>query len=253
MLKRDLGHLGCPFYEEKLDNKVTLVFIPKKNALRSATIYIGQGGFVHAKEIASSKIPFGTAYYLMNMILSSKVKEDFKEKVNADLANNIGNLLNRTLNMLVKYFDGEIKHEFIAENSEIDKAGYEAAENVKKCFDGYDVAEAAVKIVDFANTVNKYVADKAPWSLAKEGKMEECGQILYDVLEASRKIAVMLYPYCPNISAEIFSQLSLENKVKYDELAQNKLETGKITEKEKIHPVFPRMDSEFATDKKKAK
>jgi len=178
---------------------------------------------------------------------------DFKEKVNADLANNIGNLLNRTLNMLVKYFDGEIKPEFIMTDSETDKAGYEAVNCVKQCFDRYQVSEAAEKIVEFSNIVNKYVADKAPWSLAKEGKMDECGQVLYDVLEASRKIAVMLYPYCPNISKEIFSQLSLDMNIKYSEIENNRLNAGKITEKEKIHPVFPRMDSEFATDKKKAK
>lgn len=179
--------------------------------------------------------------------------EDFKEKVNADLANNIGNLLNRSLNMLVKYFDGEIKPEFIKAGNDIEKAGDEAIENVKKFFDGYQVCEAANAIVEFANTVNKYVADSAPWSLAKEEKMQECGEVLYNILEAMRKIAVMLYPYCPNISKEIFEQLSADMNIKYDEVANNKLQAGKITEKAKIHPVFPRMDSEFATDKKKAK
>ena len=155
--------------------------------------------------------------------------------------------------MLVKYFDGEIKPEFIKDGNDIEKAGDEAIENVKKFFDGYQVCEAANAIVEFANTVNKYVADSAPWSLAKEEKMQECGEVLYNVLEAMRKIAVMLYPYCPNISKEIFEQLSADMNIKYDEVANNKLQVGKITEKAKIHPVFPRMDSEFATDKKKAK
>lgn len=179
--------------------------------------------------------------------------EDFKEKVNADLANNIGNLLNRSLNMLVKYFDGEIKQEFIKEGSEIELAGNEAVLELQKYFDGYQVAEAANVIVEFANTVNKYVADNAPWTLAKDGKLSECGEVLYNVLEASRKIAIMLYPYCPNISKEIFSQLSADMIIKYDELDKNKLKPAKITEKDKIHPVFPRMDSELAKDKKKVK
>ena len=179
--------------------------------------------------------------------------EDFKEKVNADLANNIGNLLNRSLNMLVKYFDGEIKEEFISNNSEIEIAGDKAIETVKKLFDGYQVAEAASAIVEFANIVNKYVADNAPWTLAKEEKMTECGQVLYNVLDASRKIAIMIYPYCPNISKEIFDQLSLQLVVDYEKVSENKISAGKITEKAKIHPVFPRVDSEFATDKKKDK
>ena len=155
--------------------------------------------------------------------------------------------------MLVKYFDGEIKPEFIKSDNEIAKAGDKAIEDLKKCFDGYQVCEAANVIVEFANTVNKYVADTAPWSLAKEEKMTECGEVLYNVLEATRKIAVMLYPYCPNISNEIFSQLSAEADVKFADVKNDELQAGKITEKEKIHPVFPRMDSELAKDKKKAK
>lgn len=80
MLKHDYGHMGCPFYEEKLENGITLVFIPTKSDLKSACIYIGQGGFLHSKEISSSKIPFGTAYYLMNMIHSPSLKEEFEKE-----------------------------------------------------------------------------------------------------------------------------------------------------------------------------
>lgn len=80
VVKHDYGHLNCPFYQETLDNKVTVYFIPKKTELKSATIYIGQGGFLHSKEIASSKIPFGTAYYLMNLILPQKLQEEMKQE-----------------------------------------------------------------------------------------------------------------------------------------------------------------------------
>lgn len=79
MLKHDYGHMGCPFYEEKLSNGITLIFVPSTSQLKSACIYIGQGGFLHAKEISSSKIPFGTAYYLMNMIHSTSLKEEFEK------------------------------------------------------------------------------------------------------------------------------------------------------------------------------
>lgn len=178
--------------------------------------------------------------------------EDFKEKVNADLANNIGNLLNRTLNMLVKYFDGEIKSEYIT-----DKTSPIAiqAENTKNCviesFNKYEIAEAAGYIVSYADSVNKYVTEKAPWTLAKEGNMKECAQVLYNVLEAMRHIAIMLYPYCPNIAKDILTQLSENIDFKYTNLTWGGIKPGKITEKDKIKPVFLRLDSEFATDKKK--
>jgi methionyl-tRNA synthetase len=180
--------------------------------------------------------------------------EDFKEKVNADLANNIGNLLNRSLNMLVKYFDGEIKPEFISDkSSKIAVLAANTKTQIIECFNNYEIAEASNFIVNFANNVNKYVTDNAPWTLAKEEKMLECGQVLYNVLEAMRHIAIMIYPYCPNISADILTQLNEKVDFKYANLVWGGLKPAKITEKDKIKPVFLRLDSEFATDKKKGK
>lgn len=178
--------------------------------------------------------------------------EDFKEKVNADLANNIGNLLNRTLNMLVKYFDGEIKEEFVTPaDCNIAKLAMDTVNNVITHFDNFEVAEAANTIVEFSNTVNKYVTDTAPWTLAKEEKMEECGIVIYNVLEAMRIIAFLLYPYCPNISKDIFKQLNTEEDFNITNCNWGKIKSGKLIEKENIKPVFLRLDSEFATDKKK--
>ena len=180
---------------------------------------------------------------------------DFKERVNADLANNIGNLLNRTLNMQVKYFDGEIKQEFITDSdNEIAKEALKTVQLVKNRFDKYEVAEAAQEIVNFSNTVNKYVNDTAPWSLAKEGKMEECAKVLYNVLESMRFIAALLAPYTPNISQDVYEQLNRSEKaveVKLDELKWGEIPVGKITEKAKIKPVFLRLDSEIAGAAKK--
>ena len=118
-------------------------------------------------------------------------------------------------------------------------------------FNKFEIAEAAFSIVMFADAVNKYVTENAPWTLAKEEKMLECGQVIYNVLEAMRHIAIMLYPYCPNIAQDIISQLNTTSTFKYDELTWGGIKAEKITEKEKIKPVFLRLDSEFATDKKK--
>ncbi len=195
-------------------------------------------------------------YYMMVTALFGRdgnySDEDFKEKVNADLANNIGNLLNRTLNMLVKYFDGEIKQEFVTpETCEIAVLANKAVEEVKEKFSNYQVAEAANSIVDFANSVNKYVTDNAPWTLAKEEKMDECANVIYNVLESMRYIAVLLSPYCPNITRDILNQIEADSNLNLDDLRWGSIKIGKITEKEKIKPVFLRLDSEFATDKKK--
>lgn len=171
--------------------------------------------------------------------------EDFKEKVNVDLANNMGNLLNRTLSMLVKYFDGEIKPEFKVENpieTEFVK------ERVKSHFDKFEIQEAAMEIIELVDKTNKYVTEKAPWTLAKEGKMEECGQVLTNVLDVMSVVSKLIYPYCPNIAEKMSKQLKIDLSKKLDEA--DEIKVGKLINKEEIQPVFLRLDSEFATNKK---
>ena len=178
--------------------------------------------------------------------------DDFKEKVNADLANNMGNLLNRTLSMLVKYFDGGVNEAFIGSNP---INALETVEKVKNHFDNYEIAEAAFEIISLVNDTNKYVADKAPWALAKNPddleKMTECGQVLVNVLEVMCVVAALIYPYCPKIAQMIAEQLNFDLKTKLDDLTLNNLKVGKLILKEEIKPVFLRLDSEFADKGKK--
>ena len=156
--------------------------------------------------------------------------------------------------MLVKYFDGNIEQSFVtSSDNEIALEACKTVQQVKARFDKFEVAEAAQEIVNFSNVVNKYVNDTAPWGLAKDGKMDECANVLYNVLESMRFIATMLAPYTPNISQDIYSQLNrTENvvEVKLDTLEWAGIPVGKLTEKEKIKPVFLRLDSELATNKK---
>lgn len=174
--------------------------------------------------------------------------EDFKERVNADLANNMGNLLNRSLNMLCKYFDGNILDEHICENS-LTKASMATIEKVKNHFDKVELAEAAGEIISLVDEANKFVNNNAPWTLAKEGKMQECGEVLYSIFDLMTKVAVLIYPYCPNIAANMAKQLKIDVNIKLDELKAKMIKTGKLIEKSEIQPVFLRLDSEFAVKK----
>lgn len=174
--------------------------------------------------------------------------EDFKEKVNADLANNMGNLLNRTLSMLIKYFDGEVKEEF---KGDCPINALETVEKVKKHFDNYEIQEAGNEIISLVDITNKYVADNAPWTLAKEGKWVECGQVLVNVLEVMCIVSVLIYPFCPNIAKEIAKQSKFDLNIKLDNLSLNNIKSGKFIEKDKVKPVFLRLDSEFADKGKK--
>ena len=176
---------------------------------------------------------------------------DFKEKVNAHLANSMGNLLNRTLSMLVKYFDGEIKPEFIVD-SPLFSDCKKTIEEVKHHFNYYEVAEAAQKITELVDNTNKFVTDNAPWTLAKEEKWDECGQVLYTVLEVMCVVASLIYPYCPNIASKMAKQLSYDLTTKLDDIEIKNIKVGKLISKEEIIPVFLRLDSELADKGKKA-
>lgn len=158
----------------------------------------------------------------------------------------MGNLLNRTLSMLVKYFDGEVKPEFKNENPLIKKA-LGTVQIVKNHFDNYEIAEAAQEIISLVDTVNKYVQDNAPWTLAKEEKMTECGQVLVNVLEIMCIISALIYPYCPNIAREMARQLSFDLSTKLDDLTCDNIKTGKLISKDEIKPVFLRVDSSLLT------
>lgn len=204
------------------------------------------------------EIPDAFRYYMSTAAPVGKdgnySDEDFKEKVNADLANNMGNLLNRTLSMLVKYFDGEIpqRHpELVSGSQTLLDTAKETIEKVKKHFDSYEIQEAANEIISLVDLTNKYVANNAPWTLAKEEKMTECGQVLTNVLEIMAIVTVLIYPFCPNIAKEMARQLKVDLNIKLDDLTANNIKVGKLIEKDEIKPVFLRLDSEFADKSKK--
>ncbi len=175
---------------------------------------------------------------------------DFKEKVNAHLANSMGNLLNRTLSMLVKYFDGEIKPEFKS-NEEILNIAKNTIDRVKYHFDKYETQEAGQAIMTLVDATNKFVTDNAPWTLTKEEKMAECGSVLRTVLDVMCVVAYLIEPFCPNIAKSMAEQLSYDLNKKYEDLTLDNIKDGKLIEKEQIKPVFLRIDSEFADKTKK--
>ena len=181
--------------------------------------------------------------------------QDFKEKVNAHLANSMGNLLNRSLSMLVKYFGGEINEEFLTNRSKeaesLLKTALGTIKIVEKQLNHFEIQEAAQEIISLVDAANKFVTDNAPWTLAKEERMTECGQVLAAVLEVMCIISALIYPYCPNIASDMASQLSFDLSTKLDDIKTCNIKSGKLIAKEDIHPVFLRLDSELA-DKSKA-
>lgn len=151
------------------------------------------------------------------------------ERMNSDLANTLGNLVNRTISMTNKYFGGAVTDKGAAEEVDLDlKAVAEATPKaVEAKMEELRVADAITEIFNLFKRCNKYIDETMPWALAKdEGKKDRLETVLYNLLESIKAGAVLLEPFMPETSAKILSQLG----------------DGKVTEKPEI--LFARLDLE---------
>lgn len=133
------------------------------------------------------------------------------DKTNSDLVNNLGNLLNRTISMSYKYFDG-----IVLKPMKYDKIDNKLIESVKETLSKVDVlmskhhvAEALTSIFEMFNHANKYIDETTPWLLGKdESKKDRLATVLYNLLETLRMGAVLLQSFLPDTSEKIFNQLN---------------------------------------------
>ena len=167
------------------------------------------------------------------------------ERFNSDLANTLGNLVNRTIAMNNKYFDGVIQTPNCEEelDKELKEMALSVLPEVTKLLDTYKISDALSKIFELAKRCNKYIDETMPWALAKdEDKKARLGTVLYNLLESIRFIAVLLKPFMPTTSDAIFSQIncnidSLESLESFGKLVVG----GKVGD---ATPLFNRLDVE---------
>ena len=136
------------------------------------------------------------------------------ERTNSDLANILGNLVNRTIAMDRKYFDGKIMAPTAAEpvDEELKAVALAMPAKVEKKMDGLHVADAIDEIFVLLRRANKYIDETTPWVLAKDpAKADRLGTVLYNLLEAIRFAAIMLEAYLPQTAEKILKQLNVEN------------------------------------------
>ena len=137
------------------------------------------------------------------------------ERINSDLANVLGNLVNRTIAMTKKYFDGVIPSPSEAEpvDDELKAVALGLPAAVEKRMSDLHVADAIDEVFTLLRRSNKYIDETMPWALAKdESKKARLGTVLYNLLESIRFAATMLKPYLPDTADKIFAQLNVENK-----------------------------------------
>ncbi len=192
--KQVLGHPWVLFGEDKMSKS--------------------KGNVIYADDLAARFGSDAVRYYLLSEVPfaqdGSITHESFIAKYNTDLANTLGNLVNRSITMAVKYFDGKVEKGAIATDEDRDLLA-----TAEKCLatytsrmDSYHLADACEAVMDLARRCNKYIDETAPWALAKdEEKKAYLKTVLYNLLECIRLLSGMLTPLMPKCALQIKEQL----------------------------------------------
>ncbi|MBQ2658869.1 MAG: methionine--tRNA ligase [Erysipelotrichaceae bacterium] len=165
------------------------------------------------------------------------------ERINSDLANVFGNLVNRTIAMTNKYFNGQLSKETVNDplDEELKQCALDTVKTVDKKMEELRVGDSLEAIIELFRRCNKYIDETAPWTLAKDESLKpRLNTVLYNLLEGIRFGAVLLAPFMPETAEKVFVQLNTK-ETSYDSLSTfGNYECSKVTETPE--PLFARLD-----------
>ncbi|MBF0710247.1 MULTISPECIES: methionine--tRNA ligase [unclassified Gemella] len=196
-------------------------------------------------------------YYLMREVAFGQdgifTPESFIDRINSDLSNDLGNLLNRTIAMINKYCDGIIPA-FIKTDNEFDNDLINSAKVLVEEYENYmesmQFSRALESVWKFISRTNKYIDQTLPWVLAKdESKKEELDKVMNYLAESLRIATIVITPFLTQAPAKIKEQLNLsEEHLEYETVSNFGVFKGTIKVIEKAEPIFPRFDKELEVE-----
>jgi len=201
------------------------------------------GNIIDPNTLADKYSAEAVRYYLMSDIATGKdadfSEERLIERYNADLANNLGNLLNRTLNMAHRYREGVVKQ--TGGDSPLAAQAADLVQSYSAAMSSHEIHAALERIGEFVTTCNAYIEMTAPWKLAKDAQRAEAlDHALFVLAEALRVIAILVSPVLPNAAREILYQLNSSGDYTFENVSWGGL--PKKHQLGKPVPLFPRIE-----------
>jgi methionyl-tRNA synthetase len=167
--------------------------------------------------------------------------EGLETRYNGDLANDLGNMLHRTLSMMHRYFGGRVPDNARVDAALADLFAQQAA-RVTEAYEAVDFPRGLREAWQIISAVNRYYDEQAPWTLMKQGNTARAGQVLYAGLIAARMLSALVEPAMPQVAREIARQLGIGNVPTWSEAtAMDALPTGHALQEPK--PIFPRLQA----------
>ncbi|MDK2801294.1 MAG: methionyl-tRNA synthetase [Clostridiales bacterium] len=204
------------------------------------TILVNKYGVDAIRYFLLREVPFGADGIFSNEALINRI--------NADLANDLGNLVSRTVAMIDKYFGGQLpeKKEAGDYDEDLKNLAMSTTVKVEDLMDKLQFSSALTKIWKLVSRTNKYIDETMPWVLAKdEAQKPRLAAVLYNLAESIRIVSILIYPFMPNTSPEIWKQLGVQEGIE-TEWDSSKI-WGKLCQTFKVNKgkvLFPRIDVE---------
>ena len=191
-----------------------------------------KGNVIYADDLVNEFGVDAIRYYLLHEIPyqqdGSLTYDLLIERINSDLANVLGNLVNRTISMVNKYFDGKVSNKNVLDtyDNELISMIQNLDSKIEKKMDNLEIGASLDEIFDVLRRSNKYIDEAEPWVLAKdESKKDRLETVLYNLLESIRVCGIFLSPYLPDTSEKIKTQIN-NSRSEFTYLSDNSYEVG---------------------------